>query len=43
LSAGGKGGRFAWQNFMKERPFLIEEVVDIINGYVKRFNKKGLR
>lgn len=43
LSAGGKGGRFGWANFMKERPFLIDEVVDIIDGYVKRFNKKGLR
>jgi len=43
LSMGGRGGRFAWQNFMKERPFLIKEVVDIINGYVKMFNRKGLR
>jgi len=43
LSAGGKGGRFAWQNFMKERPFLIDEVVEIIDGYVRKVNRKGLR
>lgn len=42
LSSGGKGGRFAWQNFMKERPFLIKEVLDIINGYVRKVNRKGL-
>lgn len=43
LSAGGRGGRFAWQNFMKERPFLIDKTVDIINDYVDTVNRKGLR
>jgi len=43
LSAGGKGGRFAWANFMKERPFLIRQVLDIVNDYVNTVNRKGLR
>ena len=43
LSAGGKGGRFAWQNFMKERPFLINQVLRIIDRYVDTVNRKGLR
>lgn len=43
LSAGGRGGRFGWQNFMKERPFLIRQVLGIINRYVDTVNRKGLR
>lgn len=42
-SMGGRGGRFAWQNFMKERPVLIKQVLKIINGYVDTVNRKGLR
>ena len=43
LSAGGKGGRFGWAQFMKNRPFLISKVLDIINDYVDTVNRKGLR
>lgn len=43
LSAGGKGGRFAWQNFMKEKPFLVNQVLDIINGFVNTVNRRGLK
>ena len=43
LASGGKAGRFGWQNFMKERPFLIRQVLDIIDGFVATVNRKGLR
>lgn len=43
LSAGGRGGRFAWQAFMEKRPELIDNVLKIINRYVDTINAKGLR
>lgn len=43
LSAGGKGGRFGWENFMEERPFLVKKVLGIINDYVDVVNRKGIR
>ena len=43
LSANGRGGRFGWQSFMENRPFLISKTLEIINGYVNRVNRKGLR
>ena len=43
LSAGGKGGRFGWQNFMKERDFLLDKVLDIIDDYVQIVNRRGVR
>lgn len=43
LSAGGRGGRFAWQNFMKEKPFLVDQVLEIIDGFVTKVNRRGLK
>jgi len=43
LSAGGKGGRFGWENFIKERGFLLDKVLDIIDDYVEIVNRKGVR
>lgn len=43
LSMGGKGGRFAWQNFMKEKPFLVDQVLEIIDGFVTKVNRRGLK
>jgi len=43
LSAGGKGGRFGWENFINERAFLIDKVVDIVDDYVAIVNRKGVR
>lgn len=43
LSAGGRGGRFGWENFMKERGFLLDKVLDIIDDYVEIVNRKGVR
>jgi hypothetical protein len=40
LSAGGKGGRFAWANFMKERPDLVAKVAKRLDQYAAEIEKK---
>jgi hypothetical protein len=35
LSSGGKGGRFAWAQFIANRPILIREVEKILDVYAK--------
>jgi hypothetical protein len=40
LSAGGKGGRFAWSNFMKERRHLVNKVVVRLDIYCKEIERK---
>jgi hypothetical protein len=40
LSAGGKGGRFAWANFMKERPELVSKVVNRLDIYCREIEAK---
>lgn len=42
LSASGRGGRFAWANFIKTRPILIANVVKILNKYADSVTKGGL-
>jgi hypothetical protein len=39
LSAGGKGGRFVWANFMKERPELIRRVEAKLEIYAQEISK----
>jgi hypothetical protein len=39
LSAGGKGGRFAWTNFMKERPELVRKVEASLAVYAEQIAK----
>jgi hypothetical protein len=36
LSAGGKGGRFAWAGFMKHRPAFLDITVKRLNEYADR-------
>jgi len=40
LSAGGKGGRFAWANFMKERPELVRRVEARLDIYCREIQGK---
>lgn len=40
LSAGGKGGRFAWAQFLLKKPVLIAEVVKILDKYADIVNKR---
>ena len=35
LSAGGKGGRYAWAGFLKHRPKLVREVELILDKFAK--------
>ena len=35
LSAGGRGGRFAWPAFMKSRPQIIDRTIDILNKFAE--------
>jgi len=42
LSASGRGGRFAWANFIKTRPILIDNVVKILNKYADTVSRSGL-
>ena len=37
----GRGGRFVWKEWMNVRPQVRGDVVEIIEGYIKRFNKRG--
>jgi hypothetical protein len=39
LSAGGKGGRFVWANFMKERPALVRRVEAKLEIYAQEIAK----
>ena len=39
LSAGGKGGRFVWANFMKERPALVRKVEASLAIYAEQISK----
>jgi hypothetical protein len=39
LSAGGKGGRFVWANFMKERPALIRKVEASLAVYAQEISR----
>jgi hypothetical protein len=39
LSAGGKGGRFVWANFMKERPALVRKVEASLEIYAEQISK----
>ena len=38
LSAGGKGGRFVWANFMKERPALVRKVEASLEIYAQQIS-----
>jgi hypothetical protein len=40
LSAGGKGGRFAWAGFMRYRPQFIKRAVERLNEYGDRINRR---
>jgi hypothetical protein len=40
LSAGGKGGRFAWANFMKKRPALVRRVEARLDIYCREIEGK---
>lgn len=40
LSANGKGGRFVWANFLKERPALIAKVVKRLDQYAAEITGK---
>ena len=40
LSAGGKGGRFAWAQFILKKPILIAEVVKILDKYADIVNRR---
>lgn len=42
LSAGGRGGRFAWAGFIKSRPKTIDGAIKIIDKYSAMVSKKGL-
>lgn len=37
----GRGGRFVWKEWLNQKPELQAAVVDVINGYIKTFNRKG--
>lgn len=39
LSAGGKGGRFVWANFMRERPALVRKVEASLATYAEQISK----
>jgi hypothetical protein len=39
LSAGGKGGRFVWANFMKERPALVRRVEAKLEIYAQEISR----
>jgi hypothetical protein len=40
LSAGGRGGRFAWAQFMRHRPELLDKTLAIINDFAREVNRK---
>lgn len=40
LSAGGRGGRYAWAQFIANRPVLIREVEKILDKYAKIVESK---
>jgi len=40
LSAGGKGGRFAWAGFMKYRPRFLDNVVQEMNRYAQKVGER---
>ena len=40
LSAGGKGGRYAWAQFLANRPVLIREVEKILDKYAEIVEKR---
>jgi hypothetical protein len=42
LSAGGRGGRFGWANFIETRPTLIANVMKILDKYASRVSREGL-
>lgn len=37
----GRGGRFVFRQWQKSQPEVRNNVVDILSGYIKRFNKRG--
>lgn len=43
LSARGKGGRFAWANFLKERPQLVAKVERRLEQYAVEIQNKIIR
>ncbi len=40
LSAGGKGGRYAWAAFLKHRPKLVREIERVIDEFAKLVEKE---
>jgi len=40
LSAGGKGGRFAWAGFMKHRPAFLDVVVKRLDEYSSKIERR---
>lgn len=43
LSAGGKGGRYAWAGFLKHRPALIREVEIVLDKFAKMVESQVYR
>jgi hypothetical protein len=41
LSAGGKGGRFVWKNFIGQRKKMVDIAIKIIDRYADRVNAGG--
>ena len=37
----GRGGRFVWKTWLGLLPDVREKSVDVINGYIRKFNKLG--
>jgi hypothetical protein len=40
LSAGGKGGRFAWSGFMKHRPAFLKKSIKRLDEYSDRISRR---
>jgi hypothetical protein len=43
LSAGGKGGRFAWAGFMKHRPKFVQQAITRLDQYSDEINRRFFR
>lgn len=37
----GRGGRFVWKEWLQVRPQIRSDVINILDRYIKRFNKRG--
>jgi hypothetical protein len=42
LSAGGKGGRFAWAGFMKYRPLFLKVTINRLDSYAQKVGERIL-